>query len=67
MATKKLNQGQVYVQAQLTQEIETRVRMINESRTRPKDFPVEARLLNDAATEAIAALDQMQKYLDDQG
>lgn len=67
MATKKLNAGQVYVHAQLTQEIATRVRMINESRTRSKDFPVEARLSNDAATEAIATLDQVQKYLDDQG
>lgn len=67
MATKKLSAGQYYVQAQLSQEIDTRVRMINESRKRPADFPVEARLSNEAATEAIEAFAQVQKYLDDQG
>lgn len=67
MAKKVLNAGQEYVRAQMTQEIETRVRMINESRSRPKDFPVEARLSTEAASEAVATLDQLQKYLDDQG
>lgn len=62
---KQANVGREYVKAQLVQEIETRERMIDESRRRPKDFPVEARLSDDEAREAIKYLNEMKAKLEE--